>query len=436
MTVQERMDWADATGWVAEWPEDADERPAPTRLIPEGQRYYHFRDYAARLARAGMESEDERFACLVAESRRVAPGYSQYNLRKAASLSPNWEDRSERNLGFLEMAPAFADPNSEPPPAQPQLTGEDGSEDIAAWLGARSLATIPRDPPPPLLIDRLDPNGHTILYGEGGVGKGTTASYWITQLVAAGHHVLVLDYEDHPDEWSRRVWALAGQDAVDGVTHVSPHSTAWNGPSGAIWDHQDEIKKLAEACGAAFIVIDSIIPACAGVDVSSGATDAPSRYVAALQHIGLPVLSIAHVTKEGSLKYPFGSVFWHNLARFTWSLSKAPSGDTTVLTNRKHNNYEKQPAIDVRMTWLDGLPRDVGERPYSAALADLIDEALIEPLTLKEVVARLNEDNDTDDEAYKSNSVYRALQRGVKARPQRFTVTDKRWQRYAGGESD
>lgn len=46
--------------------------------------------------------------------------------------------------------------------------------------------------------------------------------------------------------------------------------------------------------------------------MSSGATDAPSSYGAALQHIGLPTLSIAHVTKEGSLKYPFGSVFWHN----------------------------------------------------------------------------------------------------------------------------
>jgi len=35
-------------------------------------------------------------------------------------------------------------------------------------------------------------------------------------------------------------------------------------------------------------------------------------YAARSSTIGIPVLSLAHVTKEGDLRYPFGSVFWHN----------------------------------------------------------------------------------------------------------------------------
>jgi len=58
--------------------------------------------------------------------------------------------------------------------------------DISARLGARLLADISTAPPPPLLIERLDPEGHSILYGTGGAGKGVETAWWIVRLVRDG----------------------------------------------------------------------------------------------------------------------------------------------------------------------------------------------------------------------------------------------------------
>jgi putative glutamine transport system substrate-binding protein len=51
--------------------------------------------------------------------------------------------------------------------------------------------------PAPLLIDRLEADGHTIFCGTGDVGKGVITSGWMVELVRAGHVVLIPDYEDH-----------------------------------------------------------------------------------------------------------------------------------------------------------------------------------------------------------------------------------------------
>src|SRR4051812_118896 len=70
------------------------------------------------------------------------------------------------------------------------------------------LGTISTDPPPPMLVGRLDPEGHTILYGPGGVGKGALTCWWIVRLVTDGHRVLILDWEGHATEWARRIRSL------------------------------------------------------------------------------------------------------------------------------------------------------------------------------------------------------------------------------------
>ena len=297
--------------------------------------------------------------------------------------------------------------------------GASGAMDrLAARLGAIALAEISSAPAAPMLCGRLDPTGHTVLYGTGGVGKGTYASHLIARLVATGHRVLILDYENHGDEWARRYHGLAGRVGVDHVLWVAPLAASWGGERGAIWQQITDVRDLATGFGATYLVIDSVVPACGGSDPTDPGTVA--RYAGALEYLGLPTLSLAHVTKEGDLRYPFGSVFWHNLARVTWSLHR--NGARVILTHRKANSYANQGRIVVTMTWRDGLPREVQEQAFSAAVADRIDEVLAgTALTVEAIVARLNEDLEEGEPAIKADSVRTALRRGQRSTPKRFT---------------
>ena len=140
--------------------------------------------------------------------------------------------------------------------------------------------------------------------------------------------------------------------------------------------------------------IDSIVTACAGADPMK--PEAVCNYTAALEYIGLPVLSLAHTDKAENLRYPFGSIFWHNLARMTYSLKA--DGATVILQHRKHNNYEREPTRKVEVAWNDdGLPINVDETLYAEDLARRISSALIgRTLTVREVCDRLDEDADED----------------------------------------
>ena len=301
-------------------------------------------------------------------------------------------------------------------PAAPELD----LRALRVELGARTLTDISSDAPPPLILDRIDPDGHTILFGDGGVGKGTLASVWAVGCANAGLRILIVDYENHPTEWSRRILGLGGDEARAAVTHVAPLAPEWALRRGPIWDQAKTLRTLAKTVSADVVIVDSIVMACAGADPMDTAT--ATAYAAALELIGRPVLSLAHTTKLGNLRYPFGSVFWHNLARTTWSLKR--DGERAILQHRKHNNYAGLGRFVVSVSWHEDLPREVWEQPYSAVLADRIVEALgDERLSLEQIVARLNEIDD-DSEPVKADSVRKALTRGI---PQRFRMTGDRY---------
>lgn len=296
---------------------------------------------------------------------------------------------------------------------------------ILRETGARPLSVIPRCAPDPLLLGWLDPAGHTIVYGDGSTGKGVKAADLIRRLVGEGHHVLILDYENHPDEWSRRVHALQGStEVVEHVTHVSPTSAEWTAPRGGIWEHQAEVKAVARIVGATYMVVDSLAIACGGADVLK--PEAATQYAAALSYIGLPTLSLGHVTKEGDQRYTFGSIYFHNLCRVSWSATKVggDEGHNVLFTWRKGNNYRTQGRRLVSIEWVDDLPRSVTETSYAAKLADLIEGVLGDDrMTVARIVARLAEEAAEDDPPVKRDSVHKALKRGVTSNPKRFTVT-------------
>lgn len=251
----------------------------------------------------------------------------------------------------------------------------------------RRLSAFSTEPPAPMLVERLDPTGHTILFGAGGVGKGTYAAWLAVQLVRSEHRPLVLDYEHHPEEWARRVYGLDA-DALPEIQYAAPLSAHWEGKRGALWEAADELRSLCIDEGITVLIIDSLAIACAGADVSDPGT--PALYAAGLELLERPVLSLAHVNRAHDMTYPFGSAFWHNLARLSWSMEE--DGPRAIVTPRKSNNYVRTAKVAVEITWAEGLPRSVFERPYGDTIADRIREALgAKRLSLKDVAEAVND---------------------------------------------
>lgn len=287
-----------------------------------------------------------------------------------------------------------------------------------------TLAMLDRTPPPPLLLDRLDPLESTILYGPGGVGKGTLTVRWIVDLVTIREvRVLVLDYENHGPEWARRVFGLAGVDVLSSVEWRAPLAEA----RGPIWDHADWIRDTCARLGIGYVVIDSAIMACGGQDPLKPET--PGHFNAAIQQLGLPSLTLAHVTKLHDARYPFGSVFWHNLARVTWSLM--PKGEDIILTCRKANNYLKPSPQAITTTWHEGALGEVSERPAMFSLLDRLADALDdgEPKTVSQLAALLNDGLDASEHT-SSNAIRAVFSRDLtrNGKASRFTIDGaKRW---------
>jgi hypothetical protein len=289
-------------------------------------------------------------------------------------------------------------------------------------LGAALLSSFPILPVKPPLLGRLDPVGATLLYGPGGIGKGTLAASWIALLVAAGHRVLLLDYEHHPEEWAPRIHGLGGLAATDGVLYVPTGGPEWHGRRGPLWVQAPELREAADSFRATFVIVDSIVTGCDNADVLKA--EIATQYFGGLQIIGRPSLSIGHVTKISDLMHPFGSVFIHNLARATWSLQVAKGG--ALLVNRKANRYHNLGRFMVTAEWRDGQPIAVHETSYLATIADRVAEALAgDPLTEEQIVARLSRD---DGEEVKANSVSAALNRGAKKKPPRFQKSGDHWE--------
>ena len=401
--------------------------PASTRFDAPTMPSPSLRDLALAVYREANANGDPDWVHAMPEERAAAvagrillvAGDAQA-LEARGYTGPGAQARYEEDWQAVSGGPSKTLPGDGPDPlsnAEPEASGALAKQ--MARLGAILLADISTAPPSPLLCGRLDPASHTILYGSGGVGKGTYTCHLITRLVADGHRVLILDYENHGDEWARRYRGLAGTDGSEHVLWVAPLTSGWGGPRGAIWQQATDVRDLAKEFGATYVVIDSIVPACGGSDPMDPGTVA--RYVGALEYLGIPVLSLAHVTKEGDLRYPFGSIFWHNFARVTWSLHR--DGERLILTNRKSNNYANQGKAVVTVTWRDDLPRDVAEQAYSAVVADRVEEILAgDSLAVTAILARLNGDLEEGEEAIKPNTVRTALRRGLRAEPKRFTV--------------
>jgi hypothetical protein len=207
----------------------------------------------------------------------------------------------------------------------------------------RLLADIaPIEPAKPLL-GILHPQEHTILYGDGGTGKGVIASWWVSQLTKQDLNVLVVDYEYHANyEWRPRVEGFGGD--MRRVAIIQP--------SRAIWDIQGWLAGHARQYD--YVVIDSVTYACLGEEVEKSVT--ATKYSMAVNMLAVPVLSIAHVTKQNAdPQHPFGSIFWSNGARVTVGVSRKDPEDpesVRVIRNVKTNQRGPFQTFGYAWDWL------------------------------------------------------------------------------------
>jgi hypothetical protein len=207
-----------------------------------------------------------------------------------------------------------------------------------------------------LLLDRLHATDHTILFGDGGAGKGVIAAWWAARLSkgpkyhdksvtasARALNVLVLDYEAHAThEWRPRVEKFRGDLLKVWI---------WQ-PYEPIWDIAMAVRAMITELSIDYVIVDSITYACVGEEVEKSVT--ATKYSQAISLLKCPVLSLAHVTKAAdadNAKHPFGSIFWSNGARLTIGVSAAGMLEPRRVETRKANqgaNFK----VDIEWDWV------------------------------------------------------------------------------------
>jgi len=266
-------------------------------------------------------------------------------------------DPADRIIPFSQIVgPAQPEPKSEPPSVTRAY--EYLSEGIDSELGS-------------MLADGLMvPEGVTVLYGPGGVGKGHVACEAIRHLVLDGP-VLIVDYEAHRSEWRKRLRLMLSVEQLERVAYVVPEAQL---PKSAV-----ALRDMVREIGALSMVVDSYQAGTPDGRVHAEQADTPRDMFRALAVVGVPTLMLAHVTKSGGdhQPHPYGSVFVHSYARMTWSIARlSDDGDplTVELRNQKANDRPRD--LPRRYTFTYTERRLVVDREVLMSRGDLIASVL------------------------------------------------------------
>lgn len=187
----------------------------------------------------------------------------------------------------------------------------------------------------------------SILFGDGASGKSYLALHIAGMMQRAGHRVGILDWEldaaDHRDRLERLF-----DDDMPSLMYVRCHRP--------LVYEADRLARVIHDHRLDYVILDSIGFACAG---PPEAAEHATEYARALRSLGIGSLNLAHVSKAGeaSEHRPFGSTFWHAMARMTWYLraESTPGTGTTTLGafNRKSNMGPLLSAVGLEMTFTE-----------------------------------------------------------------------------------
>lgn len=260
----------------------------------------------------------------------------------------------------------------------------------------RTLADIDDAPLCELLFEMLEPDGPTLLYGAGGVGKGMTCAWLIRECVRARIKPMIYDAECHPREWRRRITGLGVQ--PEDVVYVQPSDlppALLGKPLPFVVPH---LGKIATAADRGILFLDSILAAAnLSEDGLRADARAPYQYVGALGELTIPSVSLGHTPKLSTTGDPYGSVSWVNAMRLTWLGTHAEGdGHRVRWTPRKRNERGHIPAVLLSFMYDDfGRLRDVRREDDERVTRAWLTDALIGgPRSVEDLAEELIADSD------------------------------------------
>jgi hypothetical protein len=317
-----------------------------------------------------------------------------------------------------------------------------------------TLETLPYGATPsPLVLNQfIAPEGWTVLYANGGTGKGFLALWMLHQYLLANpdKRAMVLDYEGHQWEWGNRARNMGwSQSERERVIYIDPYDPVWK-KGHTLAGLAPSLRPHADAEGVGLFIVDSYSTA-AGTGSEMGGLEGAVDFFKAGSALGAPGLVLAHTSSEDRFpKRPFGSVFIHNLARETWSGAQL-SVDTGLIVKGQFGVTETVMQVELR-----NMKRSVGQRvtagqvfdigfrstgaitvdymqTYQRPMRDLIADVLASSsaaMTAKGIAAAIKEDYDRDVD---ETTVRRTIERGIDGV---IEVGTKRPKTYAASEQD
>lgn len=245
------------------------------------------------------------------------------------------------------------------------------------------LRDVPAATATKLLVDYIHPDDHTILFGDGGTGKGVIAAWWMARMIGTGQvrKILVVDYEEHATwEWRPRLEAFADWLALHRVPNAKDilDSVIIMQPDGPIWDEAATICAVIEQYDIDLVVVDSVTYACLPMEPEKAVT--AGKYSDTIKLFRKPVLSLAHTTKaDTDPQHPFGSVFWSNGARITVAVSRTDFGGPRKLEVKKANQGQVPKVQEVDWSWSvnQGPPSHLDIHDAKQSARDLVREGIL-----------------------------------------------------------
>jgi hypothetical protein len=261
--------------------------------------------------------------------------------------------------------------------------------------GEPAIVLADVDPPEP--DEAWDAEGFPLLkrwpvvvFGSGGALKSYLALWFLGQLARRGVRSLYLDWELDEREHRKRLelLGLADRREIYYLRCLHPLTVEC-----------ERIRRVVREHGCQYVVLDSVLLACDGPPESA---EVAANYFRALRRLRVGSLSIAHTTKDGDDRMPFGSAFWHHAARMTWFITRAEQigGEQVArvaLFNRKPGFGPPPPPIAYEFQFLPGQTTiyradavDIGEFEKYMTVAQRMAHALCQgPMTVQELAELL-----------------------------------------------
>jgi len=292
--------------------------------------------------------------------------------------------------------------------------------------------------PPDYLLWPLLPRGMaTIIFGEKGAAKSTTAQLaslcvllpWLDnefglQPTEQSTPVLYLDWETTKDELAWKLKMIATAHSLPFVT-INYRRCAL-----PLADDMEAIAQMAEHSKAGLLVIDSLGMA-AGGDLWKG--ESPERFYAALRRLNRTTLILAQTSKdENRKKSIYGSTLFGYWARSIWEARKSQElGEkelSVALFHREANTSGQHEPLGWRLRYSDDNHELRIEQAAVTSMADFLNQLSatkqIHELLLSEGALTVEQIAEKVD--LKSNTVRQALGR-MRKRQEVVKLPDKRW---------